>query len=305
MDSELNPSTSASLLVGVRLLEGDRRVSRSSQRRPFVLVVWTILIAAAIWAVGGHQAQLVDAQSEPGADLYAAKCAACHQPFGQGIEGTFPPLSGNDAVTDPDYVEQVIRNGRTGELEVDGVSYNTAMPAVSGLSDGDIDAIVAFVGELGGVTAPAPTPSTVAPSEPPSASAGEQLFTGGKRFENGGGACSSCHTAGPVGNLGGPGLGPNLTNSHETLGGDAGLLAWLSNPPSATMTPIFADKPLTDTELGHLVAFLADAPDADQPSGIDRLLIAGLMGTVVLILGMAIAWRGMRQTYVSRLRSRA
>ena len=280
-------------------------MSRSLERRPFVLVLWTILIAAAIWSFGGHQAQLVDAQSEPGADLYAAKCASCHQAFGEGIEGTFPPLSGNDAVTDPDYVEQVIRNGRIGELEVDGVTYNTAMPAVLGLSDGDIDAIVTFVGGLGGRTAPAPTPSTVAPSEPPNARAGEQLFTGGERFENGGGACSSCHTAGSVGNLGGPGLGPSLTNSHETLGGDVGLRAWLSNPPSATMTPIFSEKPLTDTELGHLVAFLADAPNADQPSSTDRFLIAGLAGTLVLILGMAIAWRGMRQTYVSRLRSRA
>jgi hypothetical protein len=71
------------------------------------------------------------------------------------------------------------------------------------------------------------------------------------------------------------------------------------------MTPLFEQKPLTGEELGHLVAFLAETPEQDQPGGADLLLWFGLAGTAVLILGMAIAWRGMRQTYVSRLRSRS
>ena len=69
------------------------------------------------------------------------------------------------------------------------------------------------------------------------------------------------------------------------------------------MTPLYADKPLTNEEVGHLVAFLVDAPARDHSDGPDRLLIGGLVGTVVLLAGMAVAWRGMRQTYVSILRS--
>ncbi len=280
-------------------------MSGSDRRHPFVTIFSAILLATAVAILGGQRAELVGAQSDPGGELFAAKCASCHQAFGEGISGTFPPLSGNEAASDPDYVAQVIREGRVGELEVDGVTYDAVMPPVAGLSDSDIDALVSFVTELAGRTAAAPTPSTTVPLEPPSAQTGENLFTGSDGFENGAAACASCHVAGAVGNLGGNSLGPDLTNVHEKLGGDVGLQAWLSNPPSATMTPIFADKPLTDAELAHLVVFLAEAPNAQSPSGVDWLLIFGAAGAVVLVLGMAIAWRGMRQTYVSRLRSRA
>ena len=71
------------------------------------------------------------------------------------------------------------------------------------------------------------------------------------------------------------------------------------------MTPLYSDKPLTSDEVGHLVAFLVDAPARDRSEGTDRLLIGGLIGTAVLVAGMAVAWRGMRQTYVSILRSSA
>ncbi len=98
--------------------------------------------------------------------------------------------------------------------------------------------------------------------------------------------------------------GPDLTQVHETLGGDLGLDAWLVNPPSQTMMPIFSEKPLTVSERGHLVAFLADAPSQDRQSGIDGLVIASVVGLVILLLGMAVAWRGMRQTYLSKLRSK-
>ena len=143
-----------------------------------------------------------------------------------------------------------------------------------------------------------------APPEPPNAASGKNLFIGSARFAHGGAACSSCHTAGSVGNLGGQSLGPDLTDSHDKLGGNVGLQAWLSNPPWKTMLPLFADKPLTTAELGHLAAFLEQAADEDRAGGPDRLSLGGIGGAIVLVAGMAIAWRGMRQTYVSRLRSR-
>jgi hypothetical protein len=62
---------------------------------------------------------------------------------------------------------------------------------------------------------------------------------------------------------------------------------------------------LTESEIDDIVAFLADAPDQDQPStSVDWLTLAGLAGVMILIGGMALAWRGMRQTYVQTLRSR-
>ena len=272
---------------------------------PVGLVVASVFVAVAT----GSSASPIGAQDASGADLYESNCAGCHQTNGEGLPGTFPPLAGNEAATDSEYVALVITDGKTGEIEVLGETYDSAMPAVAGLSDSDLDAIVGHVVELsGGASEPDDPDTPVAPVGPPEAGdidAGHDLFIGQDRFDNGGTACASCHTAGEVGNLGGSSLGPDLTGSYELLGGQAGLSAWLANPPAPTMTPIFSDRPLTEGEISDLVAFLADAPSQDRPSNdVDWLMIAGLAGLVVLIGGMAIAWRGPRRTYAETLRSK-
>jgi mono/diheme cytochrome c family protein len=253
-----------------------------------------------------------DAQDSTGADLFAANCAGCHQAGGEGLPGTFPPLAGNPNAAAADYVRTVITEGKTGTIEVDGVTYDSPMPAVSGLSDDQLDALVAHVVDLAGASEERDQPDQ--PDEPPppvdaptvgDVDRGHDLFVGSNRFDNGGGACASCHTAGEVGNLGGQSLGPDLTNVYQGLGGEPGLSAWLANPASDTMRPIFEDRPLSESEIADLVAFFADAPTQDRPNeSSDWLLLAGLGGLVILIGGMAIAWRGMRQTYVETLRSK-
>lgn len=50
-----------------------------------------------------------------GAALFAANCAACHQPEGQGIPGAFPALAGDKFVVgDPKPVVLTLLNGRGG-----------------------------------------------------------------------------------------------------------------------------------------------------------------------------------------------
>ncbi|NNK91680.1 MAG: cytochrome c [Acidimicrobiia bacterium] len=85
------------------------------------------------------------AQLQDGADVYSAVCAGCHQQGGTGIEGTFPPLRGNTAVEDAEYVAQVIANGREGRIEVNGVEYDGAMPAFSTLSTDEVTAVIAYI----------------------------------------------------------------------------------------------------------------------------------------------------------------
>jgi mono/diheme cytochrome c family protein len=280
------------------------------------------IVAACIVAVSFVATLLVEpdrsevsAQEPNGADLYTTHCAGCHQPGGEGIEGTFPPLADNPAAADAEYVGVVIVEGLSGSIEVHGVTYDSVMPAVSGLGDDEVAAISDHVVTLAegadGTEEPGEPDEPAepaAPVEPPSAGEidnGRDLFTGSQRFDNDGGACASCHTAGDVGNLGGRSLGPDLTDVYQSFGGEAGTSAWLANPASPTMIPIFEDKPLSEAEIEDLVAFLADAPDQDQPSNsVDWLTLAALAGVLVLIGGMAIAWRGMRQTYVQTLRSR-
>ncbi len=253
------------------------------------------------------------AQTDPGATLFAQNCASCHQADGAGIPGTFPPLTGNPTSADPTYVAEVIQNGRSGPLDVDGVSYDSVMPAVAGLEGADLDALVAYVVTLaeGSAVADEPDPEATEPDGDEeaapivgSADRGRSYFLGSRRLDEGGAACASCHTAGAEGNLGGPGLGPDLSTVFQSLGGEAGLTGWLTNPPSPTMAPIFSGNPMTEPEIADLVAYFESTPDVERSDpAVDGLTLAGLAGLMVLFGGMSIGWRGMRQTYVERLRS--
>jgi ubiquinol-cytochrome c reductase cytochrome c subunit len=266
--------------------------------------MFLIAISVAVAVLFGPPKTELAAQEVSGASAYGQFCSSCHQPTGAGVPGTFPPLAGNENAADASYVEATIRDGLTGAIEVDGVSYDMTMPPVAGISDLEITAVVAYVVELSG--------KTITPVEPPvitpyvgDSGRGKDLFTGAIKLENDGGSCAGCHTAGSVGNLGGSSLGPDLSDTHSTLGGDVGLSAWLTNPPARTMAPIFADRPMNDEEIADLVAFMSTTSITDAPhESVDKLLLFGLVGMALLIGAMAIAWPGMRQTYVQRLRSK-
>ena len=257
-------------------------------------------------AIGTRTAAVPAQDTGEGLAVYSASCESCHQAGGAGLPGSFPPLAGNPNVADVAYVEQVVREGVSGPIDVNGEVFDTPMPAVTTLSDDEVAAVSAYVASLAEGPAEPTEPEVEVEAEDGTVEAGHEFFVGSLRLENGGGACAGCHTAGSVGNLGGPGLGPDLTDSVEKFGGEAGLAAWLTNPPSATMAPIFADRPLTESEIADLTTFLADAPDQSKPSDtIDWLIWAALAGFVILVGLMAMAYRGMRQTYVERLRSRS
>lgn len=82
-----------------------------------------------------------------GATLYQNNCQACHQENGQGVSGVFPPLAGSDyegyATTEGHAT--IVLNGLQGKIVVNGVDYNGAMQAYSGLlTDVQIAAVIAY-----------------------------------------------------------------------------------------------------------------------------------------------------------------
>ena len=84
----------------------------------------------------------VGAQEAPdGREVYLANCASCHQGTGVGVPGSFPPLLDNPNIQDAGYVGTVIREGLTGPIEVNGVTYDSEMPAQAQLTDAEIDAL--------------------------------------------------------------------------------------------------------------------------------------------------------------------
>ncbi len=81
-----------------------------------------------------------------GATLFATQCTGCHQANARGVPGNFPPLAGNrDLFRDRLFPVYVLLNGLTGEIEVDGKTYNGQMPSFAHLSDVEIAALIGYV----------------------------------------------------------------------------------------------------------------------------------------------------------------
>jgi cytochrome c oxidase subunit II len=70
-----------------------------------------------------------------GATIYAANCAACHQPNGKGMPPAFPALEGSKIVAGPPQDQiHIVLNGKPG----------TAMPPWKQLSDADIASVITY-----------------------------------------------------------------------------------------------------------------------------------------------------------------
>src|SRR5690606_38125454 len=89
-----------------------------------------VLLSASLSAAEVHKAEAAKGASEAAArKAFETHCAACHQPTGKGMPGVLPPLAGNKRfLEDRARTLDVVINGLSGELEVDGVKYNTALP---------------------------------------------------------------------------------------------------------------------------------------------------------------------------------
>lgn len=87
------------------------------------------------------------ASAAAGQKVYSTNCSSCHQANGKGQAGVFPPLAGNPVVTgDAAKVIHIVKNGLSGKITVNGVTYNGQMPAWKGtLSDADIASVVTYI----------------------------------------------------------------------------------------------------------------------------------------------------------------
>ena len=87
-----------------------------------------------------------DEQMKRGAAVYARTCIACHQPTGLGLPPVFPPLANAPIVAgNPELPVKFILQGLMGPITVGGTTYNSMMPPVAGVSDGDIADVLTYV----------------------------------------------------------------------------------------------------------------------------------------------------------------
>jgi len=81
-----------------------------------------------------------------GERLYLVHCSNCHQRDGQGLRQVYPPIAGSDyLLADMRGVICGMKYGLQGEITVNGVMYNQAMPGVLSLTELEIAEIATYI----------------------------------------------------------------------------------------------------------------------------------------------------------------
>jgi mono/diheme cytochrome c family protein len=81
-----------------------------------------------------------------GQQLYNLHCSNCHQANGEGVGKLFPPIKFSDYMEKNfDKVICLMQNGISGEIMVNGVSFNQPMPGIQGLTNLEVAEIATFI----------------------------------------------------------------------------------------------------------------------------------------------------------------
>lgn len=103
-----------------------------------------LLILFTVTVVFSQDSELKESMQR-GSEIYYDFCVTCHMEQGEGVEKTFPPLAKSDYLLE--NREESIRDikfGQSGELIVNGVTYNSIMTPM-GLEDEEIADVMNFI----------------------------------------------------------------------------------------------------------------------------------------------------------------
>lgn len=103
------------------------------------------------------------AKEETGATLYTQYCLSCHQKDGSGVPNMYPPILKSDWVNgDKNKIINVLLNGLTGDIEVNGDSYSQVMPKQNYLTDVQVALLLTYIRQNFENSADAVIPADVA-----------------------------------------------------------------------------------------------------------------------------------------------
>lgn len=278
----------------------DQAASQSAADKPATSQVDPAL---AVHAAEASSVSLEDRIAN-GKKLYATHCSACHQGEGQGLKGAFPPLAASDNLAEGP--EQLIHNvlyGLSGPITVNGVEYNSVMPALTYLSDSEVADIATFVmnswdnpgGEVqaaevaaarGGVAIKGPSDHPVADSEQIAYSGSPTAMTGemAKKFIDSEGPqmtmaefdeatevyfqrCAGCHGVLRKGATGKP-----LTTDITRQKGSDYLKALITYGSPAGMPNWGTSGDLTDEQVDIMARFLQHEPPTPPEWGMEEMM---------------------------------
>lgn len=243
------------------------------------------------------------ASGQDGETTFQGMCKACHTIGGGRLVG--PDLAGVNSRRSEAWLIAFIQHSQTviASGDSDAVALAAQYPGAVmpdwPLSADQIRGVLAYIQQQE-AAGPAPAAATLPPGDP---ELGRSLFQGTTRFDNGGPACNACHDVTHEDVIGGGILAKDLTTVFTRLGGP-GVRAIVGSPPFPVMQRAFQNRPLTDREVGALVAFLEQADAAQslrQPLDYGKgLLGAGGFGTVILLGLYSLIWRRRRRGPVNR-----
>lgn len=98
-----------------------------------------------------------------GKGVYESYCITCHMEQGEGLESVFPPLAKSDyLMADKKRSIVITLKGQTGEIKVNGVTYNGEMTSFD-LSDQEVSDVLNYVRNSFGNKGEAVKPEEVKP----------------------------------------------------------------------------------------------------------------------------------------------
>ena len=78
--------------------------------------------------------------------VYKKHCMECHQENGEGVPNIYPTLQNAEWVgADKDHLIEIIINGMTKAIVVDGIAYEDEMPKADYLTNKEIAAVLTYI----------------------------------------------------------------------------------------------------------------------------------------------------------------
>jgi cytochrome c551 len=116
--------------------------------RFFVASIFFVLVACFSKKESENKISAIKSQQYyvRGEKLYFKHCSNCHQKNGTGLGRLFPPVAKSDFI-DKNFNEVLclMRNGKKGELIVNGVGFNQPMPGIPTLSDLEVAELATYL----------------------------------------------------------------------------------------------------------------------------------------------------------------
>ncbi len=233
-------------------------------------------------------------------EFFERNCFSCHTIGGGRLTG--PDLKNVDQRKDTAWLEKfilnpevILRGGDPYAAKLLKEARGVRMTRVAGLTSGLVKNLLKFIKEESAKekTRFAKSALKERPLTPEDIVLGRQFFLGTLPLTNKGPACLGCHSIAGEGFFGGGNLGPDLTSVIGRLGGKTALMAWLSNPSSATMSPIYRKQPLDEEEILPLVAFFKSKSEknASYMEVHDfNFMIFGFIGLILVLLIFDLLW---------------